>query len=132
MSTVHDGLAEVAVAYREAAEARDRLLPDSGLVALPAISTFDYLTSHADATARRLIPASIERFVSEDLADGGALLDTLRAYAEADLNAKQASERLGIHVNTAHYRLGKIAERTGTDLRRVSDVVELLIAARLT
>ena len=36
-----------------------------------------------------------------------------------------------IHVNTAHYRLGRIAEKTGCDLRRLSDVIDLLIAVRL-
>ena len=34
-------------------------------------------------------------------------------------------------MNTAHYRLARIAERTGCDLRRVSDLIEILIAARL-
>ena len=33
-----------------------------------------------------------------------------------------------IHVNTAHHRLGRIAEKTGCDLRRLSDVLDLLIA----
>jgi DNA-binding PucR family transcriptional regulator len=49
----------------------------------------------------------------------------------ADLNAKAASEQLHVHVNTAHYRLGKIADRTGRDLRSVSDVLELVIAINL-
>ena len=52
-------------------------------------------------------------------------------FAESDLNAKIAAERLHLHVNTAYYRLEKIAERTGYDLRRLADVVELLIAVRL-
>jgi sugar diacid utilization regulator len=39
--------------------------------------------------------------------------------------------RSGRRVNTAHYRLAKIAERTDCDLRRVSDLIEILIAARL-
>jgi DNA-binding PucR family transcriptional regulator len=77
------------------------------------------------------VPPAIERFVAEDLGSGGVLLGTLQAYAAADLNAKLAAERLHIHVNTAHYRLAKIAERTRCDLRKVSDVIELLIAARL-
>jgi hypothetical protein len=131
MSTVYNGLAAVGDAYREAVAARDRLLPNPGVVALPAMTMFDYLTMHADGTARRMVPPAIERFVSEDLAGGGALLATLEAYAAADLNAKQAAQRLHIHVNTAHYRLAKIAERTGCDLRQVSDVIELLIATKL-
>ena len=80
---------------------------------------FDYLTTHGDGTARRMVPPAIEQFVAEDLDSGGALLGTLRAYADADLSAKRAAEQLHIHVNTAHYRLARIAERTGCDLRRV-------------
>jgi DNA-binding PucR family transcriptional regulator len=70
-------------------------------------------------------------FVQQDLAEGGVLSQTLLAYVAADLNAKAASERLHVHVNTTHYRLGKIAERTGRDLRSISDVLDLLIAIRL-
>jgi PucR C-terminal helix-turn-helix domain len=49
----------------------------------------------------------------------------------ADAFAKAAAEKLSIHVNTAHYRLGRIAEKTGCDLRRLSDVIDRLIAVRL-
>jgi sugar diacid utilization regulator len=35
------------------------------------------------------------------------------------------------HVNTAHHRLARIEERTRRDLRRVTDVIDLLIAIRL-
>jgi sugar diacid utilization regulator len=73
----------------------------------------------------------VRRFVVEDATAGGALIATLAAYAEADLNAKVAAERLHLHVNTAYYRLERIADRTGYDLRRLADVVELLIAIRL-
>ena len=131
ISTVYEGLSAVGDAYREAVSVRDRLRPNPGVLALPAMTMFDYLTTRGDGTARRLVPPAIEQFVSDDLRAGGALLGTLHAYAAADLNAKLAAERLHIHVNTAHYRLARIAERTGCDLRRVSDVIELLIAARL-
>ena len=69
--------------------------------------------------------------MAEDREHGGHLIATLLAYADADLNAKAAAEALVIHPNTAHYRLGRIAEKTGTDLRRLSDVIDLLIAIRL-
>jgi DNA-binding PucR family transcriptional regulator len=48
-----------------------------------------------------------------------------------DLNVRRAAEQLHVHVNTAHYRLARIAERTGCDLRRIEDLMEVLIAARL-
>jgi len=128
---VHDRLAAVPDAYGEAVTARDRLHPDPGVAALPAMTMFDYLAGAEDRTARRMVPPAIARFVEEDRAAGGALLATLEAYAAADLSVKDAAAQLHVHVNTAHYRLGKIAERTGRDLRNVSDVIELLIATRM-
>ena len=65
------------------------------------------------------------------MAEGGPLIATLREYVACDLNARRAADNLHIHVNTAHYRLSRIAERTGYDLRSVSDLIEILIAARL-
>ena len=82
-------------------------------MALLELRAFDYLTMVGGETARRLIADPVREFVEQDLANGGELSRTLLAYVDADLNAKAASERLHIHVNTAHYRLGKIAERTG-------------------
>jgi PucR C-terminal helix-turn-helix domain/GGDEF-like domain len=131
VSTVQSGLDRVPAAYREACAARERLDGRGGVVALPELSAFDYLTLVGGPTARRLISDSVWEFVESDLAEGGELSRTLLAYVEADLNAKAASERLHVHVNTAHYRLGKIAERTGRDLRSISDVLELLIAINL-
>jgi sugar diacid utilization regulator len=103
-----------------------------GVRSLPDTPAFEYLMLRQDDVARRLIDPEIARFVREDREHGGALTRTLEAYAAADLNAKAASEELLIHVNTAHHRLGRIEERTGRDLRRLSDVIELLIAIRLT
>jgi hypothetical protein len=131
VSTVHSGLDRVPAAYREACAARERLDARGGVVALPTLSAFDYLTMIGGDTARRLIPGAVLDFVERDLAEGGELSRTLLAYVGADLNAKAASEQLHVHVNTAHYRLGKIAERTGCDLRSISDVLELLIAIKL-
>ncbi len=131
ISTVYEGLPGVAPAYREAAAARAHLGADPGVVALPVMSMFEYLTMQGDGTARRMVPPAVAQFLSEDQADGGVLIETLQAYARADFNGRRAAEELHTHVNTVHYRLARIAERTGCDLRRVGDVIELLIAARL-
>jgi sugar diacid utilization regulator len=131
VSTVHRGLGAVGAAYLEASLAAGRVAAEGGVLSLPELSAFDYLTARHDETVRRLVPARIARFVSEDRAHGGHLIKTLVAYAEADMNAKVAAERLLIHVNTAHYRLGRIAEKTGCDLRRLADVIDLLIAVRM-
>jgi hypothetical protein len=43
MTTSHTGLAAVPAAYREALEARTLLAGRPGIIALPAMSVFDYL-----------------------------------------------------------------------------------------
>ncbi|HEX3826566.1 MAG TPA: helix-turn-helix domain-containing protein [Sporichthyaceae bacterium] len=131
LSTVHQGLAGVASAHREARGAAESLGPDGGVLALPSLSAFDYLTSFHDSTAQRLVPAAIHQFVADDIAHGGVLTTTLLAYLASDLNVKVLSERLRVHTNTAHYRLNRISEQTGYDLRKLDCVLELVIATRL-
>jgi sugar diacid utilization regulator len=131
VSTTVPGLADVPDAYREASMIRTARGATPGVVALSDLTAFEYLTLRADPTASRLIAPAIHEFVAQDFADGGQLIATLREYVACDLNARRAADSLHIHVNTAHYRLGRIAERTGRDLRRVSDLMEILIAARL-
>jgi hypothetical protein len=132
VSTVQNGVAALGDAYREASHALGRVARDGGVLSLPDMRPFEYLMLRDDDVARRLIAPEVERFVAEDREHGGSLTRTLLAYAAADLNAKAAAEALLIHVNTAHYRLARIAETTGCDLRRLSDVIDLLVAIRLT
>jgi hypothetical protein len=131
ISTTHAGMHEVPEAYAEARVARNGLGDRDGVLALPLLSAFDYLVLSEGQTAQRLIRREVARFVIEDAAAGGVLIATLAEYAACDLNAKTAAKRLHLHVNTAYYRLERIAERTGCDLRSLRDVVELLIAIRM-
>jgi hypothetical protein len=130
-STVHAQLSDVPTAYHEARVARDALAECGGVLALSSVSTFNYLVLSNDETARRLIDPKIRQFVEEDLASGGSYIETINAYVASDLNAKVAAERLHLHVNSAYYRLERIAERTGLDLRRLPEVIDLLVAVRL-
>jgi sugar diacid utilization regulator len=131
ISTAVNGLAQIPDAYRESSTIRIARGSAPGVVALSELSAFEYLTLRADSTTGRLIPGAVHEFVAQDLAEGGPLITTLREYVACDLNARRAADNLHIHVNTAHYRLSRIAERTGYDLRRVTDLIEILIAARL-
>jgi sugar diacid utilization regulator len=131
VSTAVPRLALVGEAYREARTLRLARGWNPGVVALSDLSAFEYLTLRPDPTANRLIAPAIHEFVAQDADEGGPLIATLREYVASDLNARRAADSLHIHVNTAHYRLARIAERTGRDLRKVSDLLEILIAARL-
>lgn len=131
VSTLHEGLTSVAEAYSEAVAAAERMRPAGGVLALSGLSAFDCLTLFGQDTARRRIPAAVREFVADDVAEGRVLITTLLEYVGSDLNVKLAAERLYVHPNTARYRLAKIEERTGTRLRCVADVLDLLIAIRV-
>jgi DNA-binding PucR family transcriptional regulator len=131
VSTVQPGLVGVAAGYHEARGAAESLGRSGGVLALTSLSALDYLISFRDPTAERLIPAAIQQFIKEDLERGGVLTGTLIAYFESNLNVTAMSKRLHIHANTAHHRLNKISEQTGLDLRKLDDVLQLVVASRL-
>jgi sugar diacid utilization regulator len=131
VSTVHDDLTSMAEAYREAVSAVERIRATGGVLALSDLSAFDCLTLFGQDSARRRIPEAVRAFVADDVAEGRVLTTTLLEYVAADFNAKLAAERLYVHPNTARYRLAKIEERTGSRLRCVADVLDLLIAIRV-
>jgi PucR C-terminal helix-turn-helix domain/GGDEF-like domain len=130
MSTIQP-LEDLPAAYREACEAVEQLGDEGGILALPTLRAFESLTLFGHRTASRLVSPEIRRFVQEDVESGGLLTSTLLEYVAADLNATVAAERLYVHVNTVRYRLRKIAERTDCDLRRLSEVLDLLVAVHI-
>jgi PucR C-terminal helix-turn-helix domain len=130
MSTIQP-LEDLPAAYAEACHAVERLDEAGGVLALPMLRAFEALTMFGHETARRLVSPEIRSFVEEDVEGGGLLTTTLLEYVAADLNATVAAESLYVHVNTVRYRLKKIAERTGCDLRRLSEVLDLLIAVQI-
>lgn len=120
------GLGGVAVGHREAHQALQHAAPGAPVVALKDVTLFDHLTATADPSARHLVGEDVRR-----LAEEPALVDTLRAYAAADLNVAEAARQLVVHANTVHYRLGRVQQLSGRDPRRFGDLVELLAGLRL-
>jgi len=131
ISTVVHGIEQIPQAYREARAVLELVPEDGGVAALPRITPFQYLAMRADDTARHLVDPRITALLAEDRARGGVLTATIRAFAAADLNLRAAAEMLQIHHNTAQYRLRRIQERTGRNLRHITDLVELLVAIAL-
>ncbi|HEY3182663.1 MAG TPA: helix-turn-helix domain-containing protein [Gaiellaceae bacterium] len=130
ISTVAAGVGELPRAYLEARAARE-CLAGEGLVAIPRLTPFEYLVLRADETARRVVDPRLTAFLDEDLSRGGVLSATVQAFAQSDLNLRAAAERLHVHPNTAQYRLRRIEDRTGRNPRRISDLIDLLVAIEL-
>ena len=124
-------LAEVPEAHAEARLAGESLDAPWGVASLADLSTLDYLVRRPDETVRRLIRPEVRAFLAEDLAGEGTYVASLQAFIDHDLNAREAARALHVHVNTMYYRLDRIASRTGCDLRRVDQMIELLLAVRM-
>ncbi|MFF2088119.1 PucR family transcriptional regulator [Nocardia sp. NPDC058176] len=124
-------IAQIPRAHRQAKAALALLPEDGGVLALPQMTPFRYLLLRADDTTRQLVDPRIGTALADDRARGGTLAETIRAFAAADMNLREAAETLRIHLNTAKYRLGRIQELTGRNVRSVNDLVELLVAIEL-
>lgn len=131
MSAVHIDLEDVPDGHAEARLALGTIHGQHGVVGLAELSTLDYLVRRPDDTVRRLIRPRVQAFLAEDRAGGGIYSASLEAFVDHNLNARQAARALHVHVNTMYYRLERISEGTGCDLRRVDQMIELLLAVRV-
>jgi purine catabolism regulator len=68
--------------------------------------------------------------VDHDAAHGSALVESLRAYIEANGRWAEAAAALSVHRHTLRYRMRKISELTGRDLGDAGDRLELWLALR--
>jgi len=58
------------------------------------------------------------------------LLETFYTFFEQNMSLKLTASLLHIHINTLHYRIKKLEELTGLNLKQFSDVVSLYLALR--
>jgi DNA-binding PucR family transcriptional regulator len=61
---------------------------------------------------------------------GADLLATLETFLELDLDRRKAASRLHVHANTLDYRLRRVEELTGLDLRRPDDLLVIALALK--
>jgi len=73
------------------------------------------------------LPAWVPAFFEADEKSRGALLQTLRAYADANMNVQKAAAALLVHPNTVYSRMERIRELTGLDSQRYHDLTEPLL-----
>jgi PucR family transcriptional regulator, purine catabolism regulatory protein len=66
-----------------------------------------------------------------DAAHGTPLLRTLEVYLQRHGNLRQSARELHIHLNTMHYRVRRIGEVTGFDLKDADARLDLLLALRV-
>ena len=110
-------------------------------MALDFASVTERVVQFADLPIRRLLlhvagdqvqsalPIWTANFLAADKKARGALVATLQAYADADMNVLKAARAISVHPNTIYTRLQRIEDLTGLDGQRYHALTELLLAA---
>ncbi|MGP9527525.1 PucR family transcriptional regulator [Glutamicibacter sp. AOP5-A2-18] len=116
---VKDGLLRAQVAY----ESSDG--PKTGIVRYDEVSFS--LAPKSESQAKEIV----ERVLGPLRQAGSSeqsLIDTLCAYLDENRNWIETSAKLGIHRQTLSYRIGRIEQLTGRNLKSSKDLAELWIA----
>jgi len=120
-SHIPHALGEAKVAL-EFASVADRVMPFS------RIPFRRMLVRIASEQMQSALPPWLDAFSKANEKSRGALLTTLEAYADADMNVLKTAKALEIHPNTIYARLQKIDDITGKNALAYHDLTELLLA----
>jgi hypothetical protein len=126
VSTTCRGISEVARGYWEAVRAIRFTSEQDPCIDLSRVGPLRYLEFNADSVARQLAAEYLG-----PLRQGTALADTLLVYVDSGLSARVTAERLGIHLNTVHNRLERVAELLRRPQLGPVDFVEAATAIRI-
>jgi hypothetical protein len=119
------GFAGIPRAYTEGVLTVTYTSRDRPVVELAGLSALALALLGCDAATRTLIVAKGERLRSLPVSERATTHQTIRAFADADLNVTRAASALRVHANTVRYRLSRIAELTGHDPRTFAGLTEL-------
>jgi sugar diacid utilization regulator len=117
---------------RESAAALDLASVTQRVVQFSRIPLRSLLLHFAGEDFRRVLPAWARELEDADDRSRGALVATLRAYANADMNVLKAAEALAVHPNTIYARLQRICDISGLQARSFNALTELLIVCDAT
>lgn len=64
----------------------------------------------------------------QPIIDDAELMDTIKVYLSENQSIKRTAERMHIHINTLHYRLRQIKEKTNIDPKNTEGIVLFYLA----
>ncbi|MDV9174097.1 helix-turn-helix domain-containing protein, partial [Streptomyces sp. W16] len=104
--------------------ARGTARDGSALTDASALTGLDALLTGVPAEVR----TAFSRTVLGELRGNAVLLETLETFLACDGSWARTAEALHLHVNSVHYRIGRIEHFTGRDLSRLYDRLDLWAA----
>jgi hypothetical protein len=132
VSVPSQGFAGVQQTYREAVLALSYTSTNRPIVSLDDLSALECALVAATSSTKAIIAAKGRALRALSDADRQVAVDTIRAFAAADLNVARAAEQMHVHPNTVRYRLQQLAARTGHDPRTFAGLVELICVLETT
>lgn len=115
-------------ALNEAHRALDFASVGRRVVQFSAIPFCDMLVRVAAEQMHSTLPRWVPELLKADQKSGGALTATLRAYADADMNALKTAKALALHPNTIYARMQRINDITDLNPLAFNALTELLLA----
>jgi purine catabolism regulator len=88
------------------------------------------LSLQGDRGVELFCETTLGPLVAHDREHGSALIESLRAYIEANGRWAEAAAELSVHRHTLRYRMRKVEELTGRDVSSAGDRLELWLALR--
>lgn len=101
------------------------------VVTMATLNPLQLLLLSSGNQARELIREKSARLLLLDAKDREAAIETIQAFANADMSVTGAASVLKVHPNTVRYRLSRIAQITGRDPRTFSGLADLYCIAAL-
>jgi hypothetical protein len=131
LGEAYPGLADAAGSYREAVRSARvaARLPALGDVARWSELGVYRVLSMVDPLDVRAVHPGLPRLLDSD--GGQVLVDTLETYLDLAGNAHATAERLQLHRTTLYYRLQRVEQLAGTDLKDGHERLCLHLALKL-
>jgi len=128
----YKGIASIAKSWEEAKKAVRYLLNrgQGGVVRFSELGVNRLIANQSAEEIRAFVEEVFQPLWAQK-AKRPELEKTLLVYMACNQSAREAADRLHIHINTLYQRLRKIEELLGVDLRQPGDVLKLQLACYL-
>lgn len=128
VSETFEAIVDTPQAVKQAQLARDTATPGENVVMRFGDARVAALVAATPDLAMGLAHQVLAGVLEQTEEEQRLLVATLRAWYDAQGSAAEAARLLHCHANTVRYRLAKVTQLTGRDLRVPSDVVHLYLA----
>ncbi|PAV31638.1 hypothetical protein CIL05_02985 [Virgibacillus profundi] len=133
---LYNSPASIHYSYKQALKVLElqRRIPEKlkGIFSYQELGIYQFLTElNTLRKEEQYQNTSIEKLKDYDTRNNSDLLETLHVFLNCDSNVAGAASKIHVHVNTLNYRLKRITEITGIDLKDPNQKVTLYLDLKM-